>query len=92
MEIDHRVHRRLIGVKGKNIAKVMEKYKVDIRFPRDKQSNIVEITGAEENVEDAKYHLLTLTDDYVSCGRREGGREGRREGGEEGRKEGENDL
>ena len=68
MEIDHRVHSRLIGQKGKAIAKVMERFKVDIRFPRDKQSSTVVITGLEENVEDAKEHLYTLTEDYVSMG------------------------
>ena len=66
LEIDHRVHSRLIGAKGKAISKVMERFKVDIRFPRDKHGNTVVITGLEENVEDAKEHLVTLTEDYVS--------------------------
>ena len=66
VEIDHRVHSRLIGARGKAIAKVMEKFHVDIRFPRDKQSSMVTITGMEENVEDAKEHLLTIAEEYVS--------------------------
>ncbi len=66
LSIDHRVHSRLIGTKGKAIAKVMERFSVDIRFPRDKGSDIITITGLEENVEDAKEHLLILTEDYVS--------------------------
>lgn len=65
IEIDHRVHSRLIGQKGKAIAKVMERFKVDIRFPRDKQSSTVVITGLEENVEDAKEHLYTVAEDYM---------------------------
>ena len=64
--MDHRVHSRLIGAKGKSIAKVMEQFQVDVRFPKDKNSNVVTIQGLEENVEDAKYHLLTLAEDYVS--------------------------
>ena len=60
------MHSRLIGAKGKAISKVMDKYSVDIRFPRDKTSNIITITGLEENVEDAKEYLLTLAEDYVS--------------------------
>ena len=60
------MHSRLIGARGKAIAKVMEKYKVDIRFPRDKSSDQVTITGLEENVEDCKEYLITLTEDYVS--------------------------
>ena len=62
------MHSRLIGQKGKAIAKVMERFKVDIRFPRDKQSSTVVITGLEENVEDAKEHLYTVAEDYVSMG------------------------
>ena len=61
------MHSRLIGARGKAIAKVMEKYKVDIRFPRDKSSDQVTVTGLEENVEDCKEYLLTLAEDYVSA-------------------------
>ncbi len=68
MTIDNRVHSRLIGARGKAIAKVMEDYSVDIRFPRDKSSDIITITGLEENVEDAKEHLLIVAEDYVSVG------------------------
>lgn len=39
---------------------------MDIRFPRDKTSGTVVITGLYENVEDAKEHLMTLAEDYVS--------------------------
>ena len=45
---------------------VMERFNVDIRFPKDKDSSIVVIQGLEENVEDAKEHLITLAEDYVS--------------------------
>ena len=68
MVIDRRVHSRLIGARGKAIAKVMERYQVDIRFPRDKQSDTVTISGLEEHVEEAKDHLLMLADDYVRRG------------------------
>ena len=60
------MHSRLIGAKGKAIAKVMDQFNVVVRFPRDKQTNTVTISGMEENVEDAKDHLLMLADDYVS--------------------------
>ena len=56
----------MIGAKGKAIAKVMDQFNVVVRFPRDKQTNTVTISGMEENVEDAKDHLLMLADDYVS--------------------------
>ena len=65
VEIDHRVHSRLIGARGKSIGKVMDKFRVVVRFPKDKTNGTVTITGMEENVEDAKEHLLMLTEDYV---------------------------
>jgi len=65
IEIDHRVHSRLIGARGKAISKVMEQYRVDVRFPRDKTSSTVVITGLVENVEDVKEHLMALAEDYV---------------------------
>lgn len=65
VDIDHRVHSRLIGAKGKAIAKVMEKFSVVVRFPKVKSSDSVSITGLEENVEDAKEHLTMLAEDYM---------------------------
>ena len=44
----------------------MDQFNVVVRFPRDKLSNTVTITGMEDNVEDAKEHLLMLAEDYVS--------------------------
>lgn len=67
VRIDRRVHSRLIGQRGKAIAKVMEQYKVDIKFPRDKSSDVVTIMGLEENVVDAREDLLSKTDDFVSA-------------------------
>ena len=45
----------------------MEQYKVDIKFPRDKSSDVVTIMGLEENVVDAKEDLLSKADDFVSA-------------------------
>lgn len=66
--IDARVHSRLIGSRGRNIRKVMDDFKVDIKFPRneDADPNLVTITGYEENVLEAKDHLLNLEEEYVS--------------------------
>lgn len=68
MSINAAVHSRLIGARGKNIHKIMDEYKVDIKFPRksDSDPNLVTIIGAEENVLDAKEHLLNLEEEYVS--------------------------
>ena len=68
VHIDARVHSRLIGARGRNIRKIMEQFCVDIKFPRstDLDPNIVTLIGAEENVLDAREHLLNLEEEYVS--------------------------
>lgn len=43
----------------------MDEYKVDIRFPKQGDDSIVVITGDEDNVLDAKDHLLNLAEEYV---------------------------
>ena len=63
--IDPRVHRRLIGAKGRTIRKFMDTYKVDIRFPSHNTSDPVVISGMAENVEEAKDQLLLLEEEYV---------------------------
>jgi len=71
VHIDHRVHSRLIGAKGRAISKIMDKYKVDIRMPgRDAEHpNLVIITGLEDDVQDCQEHLRNLEEEYVcySC-------------------------
>ena len=70
--IDHRVHPRLIGTRGRAIRKIMDDYKVDIRFPNRASDNpdVVMVTGAEEDVLDCKEHLLNLEEEFVSNSRR----------------------
>ncbi|XP_076653827.1 satellite-binding protein 1 Dp1 isoform X2 [Halictus rubicundus] len=67
VDIDYRVHSRLIGTKGRNIRKIMDEFTVDIKFPRktDPDKNLVTIVGTEENVADAKDRLLNLTEEYI---------------------------
>ncbi|XP_059485488.1 vigilin [Neocloeon triangulifer] len=67
VSIDHRVHARLIGQRGRAIHKVMEQYSVDIKFPRstDPDPSLVTIIGAEDNVADAKEYLLNQTEEYM---------------------------
>ncbi|XP_056647638.1 vigilin [Diorhabda sublineata] len=67
INIDASVHSRLIGARGRNIKKIMEDFNVDIKFPRDgdKDGNLVVITGQEDNVYEAKDHLLNLGEEYL---------------------------
>lgn len=66
--LDSRIHARIIGGKGSNLRRLMDRYKVDIRFPRrdDENPNLVTITGDEENVYEAEAELKRLEDNYVS--------------------------
>ncbi|KAJ6652377.1 hypothetical protein lerEdw1_011607 [Lerista edwardsae] len=68
VRLDHRVHARIIGGRGKAIRKLMEEFRVDIRFPQPGSSDPdrVTVTGLPENVDDAIDHLLNLEEEYVS--------------------------
>lgn len=68
LEIDARVHNRIIGGRGAAIRKIMEEFKVDVRFPRsgDENKNLVEITGDEDACRDCEDELLNLEEEYVS--------------------------
>lgn len=44
----------------------MDDYRVDIRFPKNNDDGTVIIAGEEDNVLDAKDHLLNLAEEYVS--------------------------
>lgn len=67
VEIDSRVHSRLIGGRGRNIRKIMDDFKVDIKFPRsdDPNPNLVIISGQEDYVFEAREHLLNLAEEYI---------------------------
>lgn len=66
-ELDHRVHPRIIGNRGKSLKKIMDDYKVDIRFPgRDApMPDLVTITGNEEDVYDCREYLLNMAEEYL---------------------------
>uniref|UniRef100_A0A7N5JGI4 Vigilin n=1 Tax=Ailuropoda melanoleuca TaxID=9646 RepID=A0A7N5JGI4_AILME len=65
--LDHRVHARIIGARGKAIRKIMDEFKVDIRFPQSgaPDPNCVTVTGLPENVEEAIDHILNLEEEYL---------------------------
>ncbi|GCB63993.1 hypothetical protein scyTo_0014709 [Scyliorhinus torazame] len=66
--LNHRVHARIIGARGKAIRKIMEDFKVDIRFPPSGAEDLdrVTVTGLPENVDEAIDHLLNLEEEYMS--------------------------
>lgn len=66
--LDHRVHARIIGARGKAIRKIMDEFKVDIRFPQSGAAdpNCVTVTGLPDNVEEAIDHILNLEEEYLA--------------------------
>jgi len=63
--IDNRIHSRIIGQRGKSVRKIMENFKVDIRFARQDNPNAVFITGLEDDCESCKDHLQLLEEEYM---------------------------
>ncbi|CAL1287291.1 unnamed protein product [Larinioides sclopetarius] len=65
--IDSEVHCHIIGNRGRNLLKLMDMFKVDICFPRSSDPNpdLVVIQGAEDDVLEAKNHLLQLEEKYL---------------------------
>ncbi|KAK7909821.1 hypothetical protein WMY93_014505 [Mugilogobius chulae] len=67
VHLDPRTHARIIGARGKAIRKLMEEFKVDIRFPQpgSDEPDKVTVTGLPETVDSAIDHLLNLEEEYM---------------------------
>lgn len=67
MNVDPRVLPVLIGQRGRNLRKVTEDYKVEIKIPRsdDPNPNAIMIMGSEENVNECKQHILDLQEEFM---------------------------
>ncbi|KAL6118569.1 uncharacterized protein ACO6RY_03350 [Pungitius sinensis] len=67
VHLDPRTHARIIGARGKAIRKLMEEFKVDIRFPQpgSDEPDKVAVTGLPETVDNAVDHLLNLEEEYM---------------------------
>jgi len=63
-KIDSRCHNRIIGPRGKNVRKLMDQFKVDIRFPKGEKDKCI-VTGLEDNCESCKEHLFMLEEEYM---------------------------
>ncbi|XP_068449325.1 high density lipoprotein binding protein a isoform X1 [Clinocottus analis] len=66
--LDGRVHARIIGARGKGIRKIMDEFKVDLRFPQSGAAdpNLVTVTGRPELVDEAIDHLLNLEEEFMA--------------------------
>uniref|UniRef100_A0A671VT58 Vigilin n=1 Tax=Sparus aurata TaxID=8175 RepID=A0A671VT58_SPAAU len=67
VHLDPRTHARIIGARGKAIRKLMEEFKVDIRFPQpgSDEPDKVTVMGLPETVDNAIDHLLNLEEEYM---------------------------
>ena len=65
LTIVQRVHSRIIGQKGKNVAKIMEKYKVEIKFSGRNSDEVIVKGSVPEKLEDACEELKNLEEEYL---------------------------
>jgi len=65
--VENRFHARLIGQRGRNIKKVMEKHKVLISFPgnnTEEADNVISITGSEANCLECQDYILNQVEEF----------------------------
>jgi len=70
VEIDSRIHPRIIGGRGRNVKQIMTDFKVDIRFGApdadgQQNRNLVVISGKEEDCLDCRDHLLNMEEEFL---------------------------
>lgn len=66
VQIDRRCHPRLIGARGRSMIKIMDDFKVDIKFGVSvEEPDLVVIVGQEDNVYDCRDHLFSLEEEYL---------------------------
>lgn len=66
VRVASRIHARLIGQRGRNIHKIMDEYKVEIKFPKQGDDpDEITIIGPPNAVADAKDHILNLEIEYL---------------------------
>ena len=66
IDVDPRVHSRIIGGRGAGIKALQEKYQVRVNFPRDEKSSQITVTGDFDDVEEAANEILNRAEEYVS--------------------------
>lgn len=66
VKVDHRIHPRIIGQRGRNVRKMQEDFKVELRFPRaNEDPDTITISGSEDDVYDCRDHLLNLEEEFL---------------------------
>lgn len=66
VKVDHRIHPRIIGAKGRGVRKIQDDFKVELRFPRPNDDpDVITISGNEDDVYDCKDHLLNIEEEFL---------------------------
>lgn len=66
IEIDRRIHARIIGSSGHKLQQIMADYDVEIKFQANNQSDKVHVIGLDQEKIDACIdHLLVLEEDFL---------------------------
>jgi polyribonucleotide nucleotidyltransferase len=67
VDVDPRVHARIIGGRGAGIKALQDKFKVRVNFPRDKSSGIISVVGQFDDVEDATNDILNKAEEFMEA-------------------------
>jgi len=65
LDVDPRVHARIIGGRGAGIKALQEKYKVRVNFPREKDSAVITVSGQFDDVEEASNEILNKAEEFM---------------------------
>jgi rRNA processing protein Krr1/Pno1 len=66
IEIDRRIHARIIGSGGQKLQQIMKEYDVEVKFPTANQSDKVHVIGTnQEKIDSCIDHLLVLEEDFL---------------------------
>jgi hypothetical protein len=66
IDIDHRIHARIIGTGGQKLQQIMKEYDVEIKFPTNNKSDKVHVIGtSQEKIDACIDHLLILEEDFL---------------------------
>ncbi|CAF4541181.1 unnamed protein product, partial [Rotaria sp. Silwood2] len=66
IEIDPRIHARIIGSGGQKLQQIMKEYNVEIKFQANNQTNKVHVIGLDqEKIEACIDRLLILEEDFL---------------------------
>eukprot|EP00127_Corallochytrium_limacisporum_P006245 Clim_evm4s223 gene=Clim_evmTU4s223 len=66
IDIDPRVHGKIIGARGEQINGIRAEYGVQVQFPKDKNDPTITLAGDPKAVEECAAHLKELAEGYLS--------------------------